>query len=89
MENADIFLERLQQCNEIFHNGGGIFNVVLSEQSPEIHELFHPDWVVHHFQSIYIVTVDLPPYGVYSLMHYSIESFEEERNDIQPLEDGD
>jgi hypothetical protein len=74
-------------CLELFQKGGGIVNVKYSGSIESLVSLFQPDWIQHHYASLSMLTLNLPSYGCFSLLHPSITFWELERTDIKPLEE--
>jgi hypothetical protein len=78
-----------QACHELMLKNGGRVVAKYSGDFDNISIAFHQSWLVEHHEALSMITLELPSYGCYSLMHPAIEFWEIERYDIQPLEESE
>jgi hypothetical protein len=76
-------------CLNLLNVGGGTVNAQYSGDFSSLSLALLEDWVVHHFEALNMVTLRLPPHGVFCLMHPQIVSWEQEREDFEMMEGAD
>lgn len=73
-------------CLDLVTLGGGTINAQYSGDFANLSLALLEDWVVHHFEALSMVTLQLPAHGVFCLMHPQIVRWELEREDFDMLE---
>lgn len=79
----------ISACLTLVREGGGTINAQYSGDFASVSLALHEDWVVNHFEALNMVTLQLPPHGVFCLMHPQIIHWEQDRDDFELLEGTD
>tara|TARA_B100000683_G_C12245506_1_gene455140 strand:+ start:199 stop:474 length:276 start_codon:yes stop_codon:yes gene_type:complete len=77
--------QKISSCLEIMNNGGGIFNVKLRSSDLDLSLLFDDEWVINHFSSLNMITLQIPSHGSFCLLHPDILFWEEDKDNIIQL----
>lgn len=73
-------------CLNLVSAGGGTINAHYSGDFASLSLAVLEEWVINHFEALSMVTLKLPPHGVFCLMHPQIVRWERERDDFEILE---
>ncbi len=79
--------QKMTSCLNLLSRGGGRVSVQYKGEFSELKTGLNDEWIVEHFESLNMLTLDLPSHGVLCMMHPAVLNFEEERHDFQPLEE--
>ena len=83
----DALPEKFDACLLLFNSGGGCVNIKYSGSFDVIQNLFETRWILAHHENLSMLTVELPSWGCFSLMHPNITMWELDKHDIYPSEE--